>query len=281
MNLQNITDEQRKNYMNQSLEEKIELGKQVVREAFDKFGWEHTAIAWTGGKDSTLLLWLVKEVCEERNHEVPQTVFIDEGDVFDEIWEFVEKVTAEWNLKFDVAHNENVSSTAGKELGKIIKVADLDERNQTEVKRLDPDLTEFAYEPESYIGNHLMKTVASNMWLEAHPDVTALFVGVRWDEQEARSTDDFLRERDNPHHFRVEPILQFLEKDVWGATHDKNIPYVKLYEEGYRSLGARVTTEKADDKPAWEQDLDNTTERAGRRQDKEKIMSRLRDLGYM
>jgi len=35
------------------------------------------------------------------------------------------------------------------------------------------------------------------------------------------------------------------------------------------------------DIPAWEQDLENTVERAGRRQDKEEAMDRLRKLGYM
>jgi len=35
------------------------------------------------------------------------------------------------------------------------------------------------------------------------------------------------------------------------------------------------------DIPAWGQDLENTVERAGRRQDKEKTMDRLRKLGYM
>ena len=35
------------------------------------------------------------------------------------------------------------------------------------------------------------------------------------------------------------------------------------------------------DTPAWEQDLEHTEERAGRRQDKEKTMARLRQLGYM
>ncbi len=42
-----------------------------------------------------------------------------------------------------------------------------------------------------------------------------------------------------------------------------------------------MTTIKPEDKPAWEQDLESTTERVGRRQDKEQIMKRLRDLGYM
>jgi phosphoadenosine phosphosulfate reductase len=38
---------------------------------------------------------------------------------------------------------------------------------------------------------------------------------------------------------------------------------------------------KMSDLPAWEQDLENTTERAGRGQEKEQIMKQLRNLGYM
>jgi phosphoadenosine phosphosulfate reductase len=55
-----------------------------------------------------------------------------------------------------------------------------------------------------------------------------------------------------------------------------------LYEQGYRSLGAKTTSSIAlEGVPAWEQDLENTVERAGRRQDKEAQMDRLRMLGYM
>jgi phosphoadenosine phosphosulfate reductase len=50
---------------------------------------------------------------------------------------------------------------------------------------------------------------------------------------------------------------------------------------GYRSLGAKCSTGKASEIPAWMQDLENTPERVGRGQDKEQVMQQLRDLGYM
>ena len=68
---------------------------------------------------------------------------------------------------------------------------------------------------------------------------------------------------------------------MWDATFAFEIPFCTLYNHGYRSLGARITTVKAADVPAWEQDLENTMERGGRRQDKESIMEKMRNLGYM
>ncbi len=279
MKLTQLTPEDRERFQNQSLDEKIERAMDVIRQAMNRFDPKKSVVAWTGGKDSTLLLWLAREVCQERDIALPRALFIDEGDVFDEVREFVDKISDAWSVEVVVAHNEDVSSLAA-ELGDEIRVAELNERNRAEVKRLGYTEETFPYEPESYIGNHLMKTVATNIWLEEH-SVNAMYVGVRWDEQEARSEDDFVRRIEEPAHHRVEPILAFTEQDVWDAIHTHEIPFVKLYEQGYRSLGARVTTEKTSDVPAWEQDLENTAEREGRRQDKEKIMKRLRDLGYM
>ena len=183
-----------------------------------------------------------------------------------------------------MVHNSDVSQAAGGELGEIVQVADLNERNRAEIERLGYEEDEFPYEPESYVGNHLMKTVAMNEFLEKH-EIKAFFEGIRWDEQGARASEDYFSPREatkySPAHDRVSPILHFTERDVWDATFEYEIPYSDLYKQGYRSLGARVTTGKTTDTPAWEQDLENTAERGGRRQDKEHLMERLRQLGYM
>jgi len=84
-----------------------------------------------------------------------------------------------------------------------------------------------------------------------------------------------------PAHIRYKPILHFTERDIWDTTLHFHIPFCPLYKVGYRSLGAKTTSIKMADIPAWEQDLEHTEERAGRRQDKERTMDRLRKLGYM
>lgn len=262
-----------------SLEEKIGKSKEIIKSTYEKFPHEGIVIAWTGGKDSTLILWMARQVCEENNYPLPRTMFINEGDVFEETLEFVDKWSKEWGVAVDFVQNDNVLEQV-KKLGDTIYVDKLDERNKTALENLKFKGKSFPFEPESLVGNHLMKTVALNAYLERAKSA-ACVTGIRWDEQEARADETYFSFRKKPDHMRIHPILHFKEKDVWDATHNHKIPYVKLYEEGYRSLGARVTTVKPSEKPAWEQDLDKTTERVGRRQDKEQIMKRLRDLGYM
>lgn len=157
-----------------------------------------------------------------------------------------------------------------------------------------------------------MKTVALNSVLDEF-EYDAVFSGIRWDEQDSRADETFFSPRQDsekyPPHDRVHPILQYTESDVWDglwqtvvpsevplmdgmkipkAINDipegisiNDLPICELYFEGYRSLGSETETVKSADEPAWMQDMDGTVERAGRAQDKEGVMERLRDLGYM
>ncbi|MDQ7837640.1 MAG: phosphoadenosine phosphosulfate reductase family protein [Thermodesulfobacteriota bacterium] len=261
------------------LDEKIAYAKGIIREALEKFGTDKLLIAWTGGKDSTTMLWLYREVCKELDIEKPRCMFIDEGHVFEEILELVGQVKKAWDVNVITVKNIDVSDKAAK-VGDMIRVADLNARNRQEVARLGYTEETFSFDPESYVGNHLMKTVAMNMFLESDK-VAALSTGIRWDEQEARLDEDFFSPRSNPDHVRIHPILHFKERDIWDTIHKYKIPFCSLYYQGYRSLGAKGSTVKVSDIPAWEQDLENTTERGGRKQGKEDIMAKLRDLGYM
>jgi len=262
-----------------NLEEKIKLSTEIIKEGFERFGYEKIAIAWTGGKDSTTLLWLFKNVCNDLSIPIPRCMFIDEGDVFNEIIEHVAKLKKEWNLNVAITKNADVIGKA-KKLGDIIKVKDLSERNRQELININFEEDEFPFEPESYVGNHLMKTVPMKMFIECN-GIKALATAIRWDEQDARVEEVYFSPRDNPPHMRIHPILHFKERDIWDNIHKNKLPFCKLYYLGYRSLGAKCSTKKFSDIAAWEQDLENTTERGGRGQDKEAVMEKLRDLGYM
>lgn len=266
------------------LQKKVDDSKKIIRQAYQRFSHDKMVAAWTGGKDSTLLIWLIREVCNEDGLPFPDCFIIDEGDMFEEIRVFLKQVSDDWGINLTFLHNHDVSRAAGNELRAMIKVADLNNRNRREIDRLGFEEDEFPYEPESFVGNHLMKTVPLHEFLEEE-QVEAFFEGIRWDEQEARANEEYFSPREateyNPAHMRVFPILHFLERDVWEAHFAYDIPVADLYKRGYRSLGAKSTTTKTTDLPAWEQDLENTSERGGRQQDKEGVMQKLRDLGYM
>lgn len=267
------------------LGDNIQKAKDVYKQAFDRFAVEDTRIIWSGGKDSTLTLWICMQFCKENKLALPKCFTIDEGDAFEEIDEMLHKYEKTWNLQLDWGRNEDVLKAAGHKLNADVSVKDLSKRNQAEIERIGFVLERFPFEAESYVGNHLMKTVVFNTYLEDN-DVKAVFQGLRWDEQSARTKDPYFEDVSDadftPAHTRYRPILHFAERDVWDTTLHFNIPYCSLYKDGYRSLGAKTTSNiAAAGVPAWEQDLENTVERAGRRQDKEKAMARLRKLGYM
>jgi phosphoadenosine phosphosulfate reductase len=263
----------------------IEISKDIVQQAFNKFKIEELGITWTGGKDSGLTLWIIRQVCQEKGISLPKTIIIGEGDEFEEIEQFIKKMKKEWNVPLEFCRNEDVLKAAHYTLNAPVKVNDLNERNQAELKRIGFDGDEFPFEAESYVGNHLMKTAVFNQFLERNR-IKGIFQGLRWDEHPARFDDPYFEYKEGgdlmPEHTRIRPILHFTEKDLWDTYAAFKIPYCLLYERGYRSLGAKTTSLiSVEGVPAWEQDLENTEERAGRRQDKEKAMERMRQLGYM
>ena len=263
----------------------VEISKEIVRHAFDRFKPEELGITWTGGKDSGLTLWIIRQVCQEKGIPLPKTMIIGEGDEFKEIEAFVEQIKKEWNVPLEVCRNEDVLKAANYSLNATVKVKDLNERNRSELQRIGFDDDEFPFEAESYAGNHLMKTVVFNQFLERNK-IKGIFQGLRWDEHPARFNDEYFEHKEASHlvpeHTRIRPILHFTEKDLWDTYAAFSIPYCELYERGYRSLGAKTTSLiSVEGVPAWEQDLENTEERAGRRQDKEQAMAKMRQLGYM
>jgi phosphoadenosine phosphosulfate reductase len=99
----------------------------------------------------------------------------------------------------------------------------------------------------------------------------ALITGMRWDEQQDREKEQYFSPRPSPPHVRVHPILHFTEFNIWQYIRENRVPYCSLYTRGYRSLGCEPCTRVG---------APGRDERAGRDQNKEAVMKRLRDLGY-
>jgi len=266
------------------LENYIHISKNIIREAYRQFDPKDIRLVWSGHKDSTLTLWIWKETCREYGFTLPKAVTLDEGDPFQEVEDFLARISREWKIDLEVAKNEDVLKACNYTLNADVEVKSLNKRNQEELARIGFEgLERFPFEAESFIGN-LMKSVALNTYLEEN-NVKIIVQGLRWDEQPVRSDDPYFEEVEaqplQPAQVRIRPILHISERSLWDIYHHYKLPHVSLYAEGYRSLGVKTTTKKMSDLPAWEQDLENTAERAGRRQDKEAAMARLWALGYM
>jgi len=140
------------------------------------------------------------------------------------------------------ARNEDVGAYVeehGLEPGDDIPVSALNEQNQHHIRDiLEYEEDTFPFLLDTYVGNHLLKTVALNNALEEY-DIDGVISGVRWDEQEARADETFFSPRHDPDlfppHDRIQPILQFAEADVWEAFWNYVVPdTVEAFpDEGY------------------------------------------------
>lgn len=192
----------------QSLENKIQKSLEIISDSMKKFRNEDVVVAWTGGKDSTSVLHLIRLYY---NGNILLRIFnIDTSVKFKEIYEFINILRKQWNL--------NVIRLKHPDAENIVKTS----KNREECcKLLKIDVLKQA------IKNYKIK---------------ALFTGIRWDEHPARANEKFFSEQDD--HIRINPILHFTRKDIWNYIISNNIPYCSLYDEGYTSLGCEPCTSK-------------------------------------
>ncbi len=259
-----------------SLDAKRVIAETVLKNALEPD--RRPVVLWTGGKDSTLVLHLATEVARQSQRDAPPLLFIDHGQHFPETWSFMDDIATEANLKIIVAQNEDLLAAA-KDGVEAVPLDVLNPENQAEALKAGLTDTSVLCSLETAVGNHLLKTVALKRAIR-NVGFDTVITGIRWDESPARSGEVFFSRREDPPHMRVHPILPWTEREVWAYTLESGLPIHPLYKQGYRSFDGIRDSEPIDTRPAWEQDLEETKERAGRAQDKEKIMERLRALGY-
>ena len=236
-----------------TFEEKIKKSKDIILQAVKQYPLKSIAVAWTGGKDSTVTLHLIKETF---NNKIPFKVFFNDSTLeFQEIYNFVKRLTKDWQL--DLIWQKHLSEDI-----KTYQMI-MNSMSANKTLRLD-ELKEQAME--------IMRIAKINAinYAIAKYHIKVFVSGIRWDEHEARSKEQYFSQRST--HLRVHPILHFTLNDIWKYIKKFNVPYVNLYDKGYKSLGEKPFTKPVKDK--------NAPERAGREATKEKTMERLRKLGY-
>jgi phosphoadenosine phosphosulfate reductase len=217
---------------------KIHKTEAIIKKAAQLYKPEEIAIAWTGGKDSTVLLHCIKSIYGNIPFPV---VFNDSGMEFPEIYDFIRNISEKWKLQLTIVPH-------------------------TKQDQEDYLKTQDFFSKRRF--SRVMKINAINEYLKDSP-VKSLMAGIRWDEHWARSKEKYISPRNG--HTRIHPLLHFTEKDIWTYIKTNNVPYVTLYDQGYRSLGEKTFTQKAEP---------GEGERSGREQEKESLMEKLRNMGY-
>jgi len=251
----------------------------IIREAYATL--KPMAALWSVGKDSGVLLWLVKKAFFGR---VPfPVILLDTGMELDEVYAFRDHMIREWNL-------------------------DCINHDCPPLEDMDADLP-----PATRAAMRKTEGLKS---LLADGDYKALLLGIRRDEQGLRAKERVFSPRhadgswnfkDQPAemwghygarleegaHMRVHPLLEWSELDIWRYIARENIPVCDLYfaRDGrrYRSLGEKNITAPIESNAAniaaiiTELEATRTEERAGRAMDheSEEAFEVLRTAGYM
>lgn len=259
--------------------QKIDQSKMVIEQALETYGPEQMLMAWSGGKDSTLVVWLTREVCRDLKLPYPRALDIDEDDPFPEVEQFRDQLAQDWQVPLITVRNADILDKVSN-IGDSVAINKLNAVNQAAFAELGYTEPVFQWVSDSPLCSHLLKNIPVRDALVKY-GIQAMMTGIRWDEHSSREKETYFSPRENPAHMRVQPILHFTEQDIWDTLFGLDIPFNSLYQLGYRSLGTRSGTHRAGDIPAWQQNLAVSTERGGRSEEKERFMEQLRALGYM
>lgn len=195
-----------------TLEEKIEQTRNYLHQAISMAESARIAVAWTGGKDSTVALALWREVLgaqNENSHPV-RALNLDTGLKFPEIIEFRDRIAKIWGVALSIVR-------PGVQL-EDYPVAEDPVQCCRDLKILP-----------------LHKSIADM-------DIELLITGLRADEHPDRLSRSWKEQRSNPDYTMINPLIHWTEMDIWVFTLQSGLPYCSLYEHGYRSLGCKPCT---------------------------------------
>ncbi|MBU4503003.1 MAG: sulfate adenylyltransferase subunit CysD [Nanoarchaeota archaeon] len=272
-----------------SLKELESKSVYIIRELKSRYKNPAVLVSW--GKDSIVLLDVIRKAFYG---EIPfPVVHIDTNQKFKEIYELRDKLVKEGNINLIIAENSKgerpkdtftcCNQLKTQALKQCIKKHKFDivivgiRRDEHGIRGKEhyfsPRDKDFKWKTseEQKDGDSGLKSLQD-------PEFSG------WDIY----ADYFGKETD---HVRCHPLLHWTEENIWEYTQHNNLPINPLYfsKDGkrYRSIGCQPCTEPIESnarniKEIIEELKENkTSERAGRRIDKEQHMEKLRSLGYM
>ncbi len=280
----------------------------ILREAYANF--KNLGMLWSIGKDSTVLLWLVRKAFF--GHVPFPLIHIDTHYKIPEMIEYRDNLTRQWRL--DMIVGSNWSALEQKQTfpdGNVDRIACCSLLKTQALKdTLSGKSMRLRY-------NHNKQDYETDTNTEPF---TGIILGVRADEEGSRSKERYFSPRDQQNewnigeqppefwnqyktefapgtHLRIHPLLDWTELNIWEYIQRESIPTVSLYYnhgsgKRYRSLGCYPCTFPVESQAQNVEEIiaelrtgkfANIAERSGRAQDKDDggSLETLRKGGYM
>lgn len=231
------------------LDAKLERSRHILDTLLASTGLtpRQMAVAYTGGKDSGVVLHLWRVALSAAGTGPLRAISVDTGLKFPQVTAFRDKHCDDLGVELTLARPQADIATYPVGQDKLTCCGDL---------KITP------------LGEALRGTKTS-----------ALLVGIRRDEHPTRAGRPYAELRAQtamtPEYWQVNPILDWTEMDIWAFITGQGLPYCGLYHQGYRSLSCMPCT-----KPCEGCVLGDANERQGRDQGKEQQMDALKSLGY-
>ena len=159
------------------------------------------------GIQSAVMLHLVTSV----NPDIP-VVLIDTGYLFEETYQFIGQLTERLNLNLEVYQSEQSSAWQEARYGKLWEQGLEGLKQYNYINKVEPMC-------------HAFNKLEVGSW----------FAGLRRQQSSSRSELPVLRIQDG--RFKMHPIIDWSNRDVYRYLTQHNLPYHPLWESGYVSVG--------------------------------------------